>query len=100
MSGALAALGVVALGVGLGFELASRDRRDAADGARFSDDFDAKLDQATTYRRVAIGAAVAGTGLLAAAVVRYVLYRRADAAPAVTLTPSEGGASVHLWLSF
>jgi tetratricopeptide (TPR) repeat protein len=100
LSGALAALGVVTLGVGLGLELASRDRRDAAEGARFSDDFDDKLDQATTYRRVAIGATVAGTGLLAAAVIRYVLYRRSGSAPAVTLTPGEDGASVHLWLSF
>ena len=56
--------GVVGLGVGVGFFVASSGNSDRADSAQTSAEFNDLLDRATTQRRIGITLTVVGAGLI------------------------------------
>jgi hypothetical protein len=88
---AAAGAGVVALGVGAGFWIASSAAQDDAAAAASQPEHDRHWSRAESRRSVAIGALVTGAVLTAASVTRFVLVRRQaakrDVGPALTLAP-------------
>jgi hypothetical protein len=70
------AAGVVGLGVGVGFLLASNMARDEAGAAGSLAEFDRDWSTAESRRNVAVVAIVVGTSLVAVGVARFVLVRR------------------------
>lgn len=83
--------GVVALGVGLGFWIASNVAQDDAGAATSRPEYDSRWSTAETRRSVAVGAIVTGAVLTAAGVARFVLVRRQaarrDGGPSLSLGP-------------
>jgi hypothetical protein len=69
----LAIGGLVGLGVGTGFLVASKRSLDSANRAEFRDDFGDLLDEANGRRRLGIGVLGAGSALLATGIVVYVV---------------------------
>lgn len=63
-AGGAVVAGVVGIGVGIGFFVASSGNRDRADGATTSGEFERYLDTATTQRRLGALFTVAGAGLV------------------------------------
>jgi hypothetical protein len=85
------ATGVVALGVGLGFWIASGAAQDGAGAAETRPEYDSRWATAETRRSVAVGALVTGAVLTAAGVARFVMVRRQaarrDAGPSLSFGP-------------
>ncbi len=89
IGGALAIGGTVAIGLGIGFVIASSHSRDDARDAELRIDAVRHLDDATLERRIGITAIAAGIALVSGGVVRYLSIRH-DAGPiAISVTPTE-----------
>jgi len=71
LGGGLAGGGVVAVGLGITFFVLSGSSHDAAAKAMYLDDFQAKLDDATTYKRLGGVSLALGVGLLVGGAVVY-----------------------------
>jgi tetratricopeptide (TPR) repeat protein len=89
IGGGLAIGGTVAIGVGIGFLIASSRSRDDARHAEFRADAVDHLDDATFQRRIGIVAIGAGAALLAGGVLRYSSVREPAAPVAITTTGSD-----------
>jgi hypothetical protein len=88
----LSAVGVVALGVGVGWFVAAEVARSDAQGAPTYGDFNARWSTAESRRDVAVVAwAVGGAALIAAAARFMVVRRRAHAAQGLALWLVPGG---------
>jgi tetratricopeptide (TPR) repeat protein len=73
--------GVVGIGVGIGFFVASSGKSDRADSAQTSAEFNDFLDQATTQRRIGITLTVVGAGLIGGGLVyRHVRNKKSRGA--------------------
>jgi tetratricopeptide (TPR) repeat protein len=99
----LVGLGVVSLGVGLGYQLAAGTSEDAANRAATYDDYAHFLAESGDRRTVSAVAYGAGAALVVAGVVRYAIVGRAEhgeAARGIGVVPERGaraGASLVVW---
>jgi len=75
VGGALAAGGLLGVGVGVGYLVASSSAQRRADAAPTRDEFIDAVDDTNRRRRIGFGALAAGAGLVTAAVLVYVLDR-------------------------
>ncbi len=81
--------GVVGIGVGIGFFVASSGNRDRADTAQTSAQFEAYLDRATTQRRIGATFLIVGAGLVGGGIGYHFWSKRGRArGPVVGTTGS------------
>lgn len=84
--GGAVVVGVVGLGVGIGFFVASSGNRDRADSAQTSAAFNDLLDRATMQRRIGITLTAVGVGLIGGGLTYRYLVNRRSRGPVVGAT--------------
>ncbi len=86
--GGAVVVGVVGIGVGAGFLIASSGNRDRADHAATSDVFEHYLDVATTQRRIGVTVLVLGAGLAGGGIGYHLWTKRSRTRTVVGTTGS------------
>jgi hypothetical protein len=74
LGGALTAVGVIGVGIGVVYLVKASGTRADADNAMFLDDFKRGLDDATSQRRVGAVSLTIGLGLVASGIAVYVIH--------------------------
>jgi hypothetical protein len=97
LGGGLAAGGVIGVTIGITFLALASSSRSAADEQMYLDDFEAKLDEATTRRRIGAVSLSVGLAALGAGVTLYVLHDRKQR---TTLTAGTDGRVVFVGARF
>lgn len=95
---AMIAAGTAGVGVGVGFFIASGNSADAADHARTVEDYDRLQSRADSQRTISFIAGGAGVALVATGIVLAIRHSgtHETTAPAVSITPTPGGATVFV----
>jgi tetratricopeptide (TPR) repeat protein len=95
LGAALLTTGGLCLAIGVGYTLAARQSRDAAETATQREEFTRLLDQANERRTIGTAGLIAGAAFTSGAVIRYVLRAREGRGPAVAV--EEGGSLLLVW---
>jgi hypothetical protein len=95
LGAALLTSGGLCLAIGIGYTLAARQSRDAAEAAGEREDFKRLLAQANERRTIGTASLIAGAALTSGAVLRYVLRAREDRGPSVAV--DENGSLLLVW---
>jgi hypothetical protein len=97
LGGGLGAGGVAGVAIGITFLALASSSRSAADEQMYLDDFEAKLDEATTRRRIGAVSISLGLAALGAGVTVYILHDRKQRS---TLTAGTDGRVVFVGARF